>query len=126
MLLLRHALIATNPIGIAIQIAAVLFMIWGRTTLGLRSFHAGANPTAGKLITTGPYRIVRHPIYAAILYFVWTAGISYPSILNITLVLVATGALLVRIFAEEHFLRARYPEYEAYSARTKRVIPYIF
>jgi len=44
-------------------------MLWARLTFGGRSFHAGANPTAGGVVTTGPYRFVRHPIYAAILYF---------------------------------------------------------
>jgi hypothetical protein len=40
-------------------------------TFGARSFHAGANPTDGGVVTAGPYRFFRHPIYAAILYFLW-------------------------------------------------------
>jgi protein-S-isoprenylcysteine O-methyltransferase Ste14 len=33
-----------------------------RVTFGGRSFHVGANPTEGGLVTKGPYRFVRHPI----------------------------------------------------------------
>jgi protein-S-isoprenylcysteine O-methyltransferase Ste14 len=41
-----------------------------RVTFGRRSFHAAANPTAGGLVTTGPYRLIRHPIYTAACLFV--------------------------------------------------------
>ena len=44
-----------------------------RVTFGRRSFHAAANPTAGGLVTTGPYRIIRHPIYTAACLFGWGA-----------------------------------------------------
>src|SRR5713101_347897 len=64
-------LIASNPIGITVQILALGLMLWARVTFGRRSFHAGANPTAGGLVTRGPYRFLRHPIYAAAMYLIW-------------------------------------------------------
>ena len=55
-LFVRHALFADHPVGIAVQVAAVLLMLWARVTFGLRSFHAAANPTEGGIVTSGPYR----------------------------------------------------------------------
>ena len=66
-LLRDHALIARTPIGIALQGLAIALMLWARLTFGMRSFHATANPTEGGLVTAGPYRYWRHPIYAAVL-----------------------------------------------------------
>lgn len=121
----RHALIAVGPVAIAVQIVAVLLMIWARLTFGLRSFHASANPTEGGLVTTGPYRYLRHPIYAAILYFFWAAIASHWGVINALLGVVATVGAAIRIFAEERLVVARYPEYAAYAARTKRIIPFL-
>src|SRR5262245_38880885 len=73
-LLFRRSLFARGPVLIGIQAAAAALMLWARLTFRGRSFHAGANPTAGGLVTTGPYRFVRHPIYSAILFFVWAGA----------------------------------------------------
>lgn len=75
-LLERRELFARHPVGIALQVAAAALMLWARLTFGTRSFHAAANPTAGGLVTTGPYRFWRHPIYAAILLFLWAGVLS--------------------------------------------------
>jgi len=124
-LVYRHALFATHPAGIAVQVLAVLLMVWARLTLKWRSFQPMASPTQGELITTGPYRFVRHPIYAAILYFI-LIGLAFHLVLtNVILAAVALLALAIRIVSEERLLIAQYPEYQVYATRTKRVIPYI-
>jgi hypothetical protein len=53
-MVITKSLFADGPITIAVQVAAVLLMIWARVTFGLRSFHASANPTSGGIITSGP------------------------------------------------------------------------
>jgi len=118
-------LFARRPAALVLQGAAVLLMLWARVTFGMRSFHAAANPTSGGLVTTGPYRYVRHPIYAAVLLFVWAGVATHATLLAVTLGLLATAATAVRMWAEERLVTARYPEYRAYAARTKRVIPFV-
>ena len=124
-LIVRRAILATTPVTITAQVLALVLMLWARQTFGWRSFHAAANPTQGALVTRGPYRFLRHPIYAAVLLFLSAAIVSHLSLVNVLLALIAACAVAVRIVAEERLLIGRYPEYPAYAARTKRVIPYV-
>jgi len=123
-LVLSQSVLGTGPVTIAIQALAVCLWIWARLTFGSRSFHAAANPTAGGLVTNGPYRYLRHPIYASILYFFWAGIAAHPSILGAALALLATGMTALRIAGEEKLLVQRYPEYTDYARKTARVIPF--
>lgn len=125
-LLKTHSLFGHEPISIGLQVVAVLLMLWARVTFGRRSFHAAAEPTAGALITSGPYRYLRHPIYAAILLFMLTGIVANWTLTNALLSLAVIAAVLMRVIAEERLLRARYPEYAEYSRRTKRLIPFVY
>ena len=120
------ALISPQPIAITLQVLAVALMVWARVTFGSRSFHGSADPTAGGLVTTGPYRYIRHPIYTAGCLFGWAGVISHWSRLSATLgVLLIVGGL-VRMLCEERLLMQAYPEYLVYKKATKRMLPYVF
>lgn len=121
-----RSMFSASPLVIAIQVAAAVLLIWARVTLGWRSFHATANPTAGDLVTSGPYRYIRNPIYASVVLFLVAGAGAHISWSSVVFMLVALAGALVRIFAEEQFLRVRYPEYAEYAARTKRMVPHIF
>jgi protein-S-isoprenylcysteine O-methyltransferase Ste14 len=125
-LIFQNALLGAGPVTIAIQVGACLLMGWARLTFGRRSFHAAANPTAGGLVTGGPYRYLRHPIYSAVLYFLWAGIAAHPSPTHMLVALLASALLGVRMFAEEQLLLEEYPEYADYARRTSRVLPFIF
>jgi protein-S-isoprenylcysteine O-methyltransferase Ste14 len=125
-LVFRESLFAVGPVAITIQVLAALLMLWARVTFGTRSFHASANPTEGGLVTSGPYKFLRHPIYAAILYFAWAGISAHATTINFLLGIVVTIGLFVRIFAEERLITQQYPDYIIYAAHTKRIIPFIF
>ena len=120
-----HALFARHIPLLAVQIAAVLLMVAARITFGRRSFHAAANPTAGGLVTTGPYALLRHPIYAAVIYFAWAGALDTPSRLSILCALLILAGAIVRMLSEERLLIARYPEYRDYMRRVRRVVPFL-
>jgi len=125
-LLATNSLLARAPAGIAVQVAALLLMVWARLTFGRRSFHASADPTPGGLVTTGPYRLIRHPIYTAASLFIWAGVLSNWSVLAGWLgVLLLVGAI-VRMLCEERLVVAAYPEYRDYARTTKRMVPYVF
>jgi len=124
-LVVRGEVLARSTPAMVIQAAAVVLMIAARLTFGLRSFHAAANPTAGGLVTRGPYHWLRHPIYAAILYFIWSTAIDHRSVQAVAAALLVTAGAFVRMYAEESLLTTMYPEYTTYRARTARVIPFV-
>jgi protein-S-isoprenylcysteine O-methyltransferase Ste14 len=124
-LIALRAVLSPSPLVIAVQVAASCLMIWARITFGRRSFHAAANPTQGGLVTSGPYRYIRHPIYTAMCLF---AGASIAAHLSWETaacgILMAVGAA-IRIYCEETLVVERYPDYAQYAARTKRMIPFV-
>ncbi len=121
-----HHLFAKSPYLLAVQVAAALLMIWARTTFGLRSFHAAASTSEGGLVTTGPYRYWRHPIYASIIYFIWAGQVQAPSAVPLALAATASLGLFARMLMEERFLTQAYPEYAEYAKRAKRLIPFVY
>jgi len=125
-LLAIDSLIARTPAGIAAQVAAVGLMIWARTTFGRRSFHASADPTSGGLVTTGPYRFIRHPIYTAACLFTWAGALSNWSVPAAGLAVLVTLGAVARMLCEERLVVERYPEYRDYARKTRRMVPYVF
>ena len=125
-LIFKNYVITKNPVIIIIQLFSFCLMIWARITLKSRSFHLTADPTEGGLVTNGPYRWLRHPIYAAVIYFSWACLIAFPKVEVLVAVLFITAGLFSRMLIEEKELDKAFPEYAAYSKRAKRLIPFIF
>jgi protein-S-isoprenylcysteine O-methyltransferase Ste14 len=125
-LLAIDSLFARTPAAVAAQFAAVGLMIWARLTFGRRSFHASADPTAGGLVTTGPYRFIRHPIYTAACLFVWAGVASNWSARAALLGTLLTLGAVIRMLCEERLVAERYPEYRDYARKTRRMVLYVF
>jgi protein-S-isoprenylcysteine O-methyltransferase Ste14 len=112
--------------GALLVFAGALVIVMAARALGsgLTPFPKPAD--AGDLVETGPFAVVRHPVYAGGILF--ASGISLalsPWALVPTLVLAVVWALKASV--EERFLAARYPGYEAYRARTRyRLLPYVY
>ena len=119
-------LFTAQPIAIALQLIAVGLMVWARVTFGRRSFHAAANPTAGGLVTTGPYRLIRHPIYTAVCLFGWGSIVVHWSLVSVAFGILLLLGALVRMLCEEQLVKQKYPEYVEYARVTKRMVPYVF
>jgi protein-S-isoprenylcysteine O-methyltransferase Ste14 len=80
-----------------------------------------------RLITTGPYRFVRHPIYASILAVALATGLlraSWPAIL-LSVALFAAGTE-IRVRVEDRLLASRFgKEFEVYRRSTRAYLPFI-
>jgi len=125
-LIMTQSLFSPSPLVWIPQIGGMLLMVWARVTFGRRSFHFAANPTAGGLVTEGPYRHVRHPIYSGVCLFAVAGTAAHGSWTAITLCGLVLAGSLVRLRCEEVLLAVRYPDYVSYAAKTKRLIPYVF
>jgi protein-S-isoprenylcysteine O-methyltransferase Ste14 len=126
MLLYKHYIISANPAITVIQLLSFGLMIWARVTFKSRSFHLTANPTQGGLVTNGPYKWLRHPIYAAIIYFSFACFVGFPKIETLIYFALIFLGLTMRMILEENALVQEYPEYLAYKKTAKRLIPFIY
>lgn len=118
-------LFSWSPPAIAAQLFAVALAVWARRSFPSGAFRVAAAPAAEGVIRRGPYRVIRHPMYAAALLLVWAAVLSHPSVLTVVVGVVLAGVVATRIVLEERLLRERYPEYAAYVGSTKALVPYL-
>ncbi|MEP7360966.1 MAG: isoprenylcysteine carboxylmethyltransferase family protein [Chloroflexota bacterium] len=80
----------------------------------------------GALVTNGLYRFVRNPIYAGLIAATFGASIASGTWLALALSAVLAVVLDLKTRREEVFLRARFPDYAAYAARTRKFIPGLY
>jgi protein-S-isoprenylcysteine O-methyltransferase Ste14 len=101
-------------------------MAWALYSLTYLGKRFSIVPEARGLVTSGPYRLVRHPIYLG--EIVAGFGLVLPTLftLHILLFAVFLGAQVVRVRFEERILGTTYPQYEAYARHTRRLIPFLY
>jgi protein-S-isoprenylcysteine O-methyltransferase Ste14 len=87
---------------------------------------ASIMPEARSLVTTGPYRLVRHPVYLFEAIGIFGVFLPFEPLWAIPAYAVHCFFQLQRMRCEERVLTASFPEYAAYAARTRRVIPGVY
>lgn len=114
---------------------ATLFLLAMAAVLGLwtlghnrwGNFNIRPELRAGaRLVTGGPYRWVRHPMYASVLLGCGALVIADARGWRIALLVLLLAVLVVKAAREEQYLRAAFPEYAAYAARTWRLVPFVY
>lgn len=110
--------------GIGLWLVASALFVWTIRSLGPSLTDTVATRKAHTLVTTGPYRWMRHPFYDFVyLMLVATAVVAASWFILPTATLVFV-LLAIRTAIEEQHLRARFPErYPAYEAATGRFVP---
>ena len=113
-------------VGLALFAFGLSFAIWARAHLGRNWGTPMTQKNEPELVTSGPYRLVRHPIYSGILVAgVGTAGAL--SWLWLTVFALAGVYLLYGATVEERHLTEQFPDsYPAYKRSTKMLLPFLF
>jgi len=111
--------------GVAVLAAGLAFSVWARVSLG-RNWSGSVTVKEGhELIRSGPYALVRHPIYTGLLVAVAGTAIVSGTVRALLGFGVAAAALWWKLRAEESFMRETFPgEYERYSASVPALIPF--
>ncbi len=125
-LLLTGRLLSSSPAVIAAQAGAFALVSWAWAVFPRAHFSTQPEPRAPRIVERGPYRWIRHPMYAASEVLVWSGVLSHLSPVTLAIGAACTAAVVVRIADEEKLLRERMPGYVEYAARTKRLVPFVF
>ena len=117
-----------GAIGAPIAIVGLLLTLWAVFVLNrARSLTAVPYPTDdGSLVETGPYRFMRHPIYAALILIAAGSSISRASLPAIVASIALALVLDLKRRREEAWLTQRFPGYPAYRARTRALVPFLY
>jgi protein-S-isoprenylcysteine O-methyltransferase Ste14 len=112
-------------IGLVLFGLGLGFAIWARVHIGRNWGMPMTQKDEPELVTSGPYHLVRHPIYSGIL----VAGIGTAIALNwlwLTGVLLAGLYFLYSATVEERYLTEQFPDsYPAYKRSTKMLVPFV-
>lgn len=112
-------------IGLVLFAAGLLFAVWARVHIGRNWGAPMTEKEEPELVTSGPYRLVRHPIYSGIL----TAGAGTAVALSWWWLVAFGLAAIYFVYAatvEERFLAEQFPDlYPAYQRSTKMLVPFV-
>jgi protein-S-isoprenylcysteine O-methyltransferase Ste14 len=109
------------------ELSGVFLALTGVLGLNWHSFSIFPEPkTKGRLITSGIFAYIRHPIYAGILLVCSSIIWQYWSIERVLTFLSLTSIFIIKIQKEEKFLITKYPEYSDYQKITNRLIPFLW
>lgn len=127
-LLRGHAVISDawpRAIGLSLFFLGLALAVWARVCLGRNWGMPMSRKADPELVTTGPYRSVRHPIYSGVILAMIGTAIAVNLYWLIVAVLIAAYFGYSAIM-EERFMADRFPDsYPAYQRATKMLIPYI-
>ena len=112
-------------IGLVLFSLGLGFAIWARIHIGRNWGSPMTQKEEPELVTSGPYRLVRHPIYSGIL----VAGVGTAVALGwlwLTAVALAGVYFLYSAIVEERYLTGQFPDtYPVYKRSTKMLVPFI-
>jgi len=112
--------------GAGLTAGGLLFSVWGRSHLGENWSQAVTVKEGHELITSGPYGLVRHPIYTGLLLGFLGSAVARGEWRGLVSVALVFGTLLHKLSLEEKWMRAEFGQsYEAYSRRVAALVPYI-
>jgi len=114
-------------LGLLICAGAVAFAIWARTTLGS---NWSGNVTLKKeheLVQSGPYSLVRHPIYTGFFFAMLGVAITIGQVKGFVALAIIFFNHQQKIVLEEKLMYQQFPQtYPDYAKRVKAYIPFLF
>jgi protein-S-isoprenylcysteine O-methyltransferase Ste14 len=117
---------ALSGIGLILTVAGMAFLVWARQNLGRNWSQTVSAKEGHELVTSGPYRCVRHPMYTG--GFVACAGSAIVCGGAWIFLLILLGTIFLwRVGAEDRLMARQFPnEFPAYRQRTKALIPFVW
>jgi protein-S-isoprenylcysteine O-methyltransferase len=110
--------------GLAVGLCGAGLLVWASALLGRFFVHEAAVLEDHALVTSGPYRFVRHPVYSGYLALLLGSGVGTLNAWLLLLWPVSLLGILIQAQSEERLLAARFGrDYECYARRAGRLVP---
>lgn len=117
----------TAPAGLAVMAVATLLHIWARVHLGRNWTSEVAIQQGHQLVTSGPYRLVRHPVYTALIALALGTAIVSGRIVSLLGAVTFAIAYVRKLRLEEQALGAAFgAQWDEYRRRSWALVPLIF
>jgi protein-S-isoprenylcysteine O-methyltransferase Ste14 len=116
-----------NWILAALAAAGLSFIWWARIHLGRLWSDRVVKKADHHVVDTGPYRLVRHPIYSGLIFSAFATAVEKGTSFALLGAAIVTLAFYIKARREERFLRAELGEnaYAAYARRTAMLVPFV-
>lgn len=112
--------------GITLTAAGLMFAVWARVHLGRNWSRSVTVKQDHELITSGPYGLVRHPIYTGILTGFLGTAVAIGEVRGVLALAIFTFALWIKLRLEESWMRGQFGDtYAAYSNRVAALVPFV-
>jgi protein-S-isoprenylcysteine O-methyltransferase Ste14 len=123
---LWHTSLALGIVTDCIVVAGAAFTVWSRITLG-RNWSAEVTfKQDHELIESGPYALVRHPIYTGLIVMGLGTAINYGRVVGLALLIAFCGGLWWKARQEERIMARHFPHaYAEYKTRVRAIIPFV-
>jgi protein-S-isoprenylcysteine O-methyltransferase Ste14 len=118
---------AASAVGLVLMIAGGALAIAGLLGLGKENLTALPYPRdESTLVVSGPYRLVRNPIYSGLILAAMGWALWANGWLTLCYALLLFAFFDVKSRREERWLVEKFPEYPAYQKRVKKLIPWVY
>lgn len=114
--------------GVAVAFAMLPLLWWVMVSIGKNISETFLTKESHQLVTHGPYRWVRHPLYSVATILFVALGVTAANGLIIALALIAFAGIAMYVVPKEEaeLIRKFGPAYQAYQTRTGRFLPLLF
>jgi protein-S-isoprenylcysteine O-methyltransferase Ste14 len=116
-----------NWIVAIIELDAILLGLWAMISMNSKTISVLPDAREEASLTQkGPYKLIRHPMYTAVLELLLALLVNDFSWIRFVVLCLVLTVLLYKISIEEKILSSKYPDYPEYIKTTKKLIPFIF
>ena len=119
--------ISPKPLLVVIQALGLLLGAWAIAAMSRSKLNVTPVPRNGSvLISHGPYRLIRHPMYTSLFLIFYPILITDHSTANLVVFAILTVNMVLKLNYEEKLLHQRFEGYREMAGRTWRLIPWVY